>query len=155
MAKEFREAREGGMQAIGQMWHRDMLPEHFTDRATRLYKYAERTAKYKKRKQKKFGHKTPLVFTGRMRDALMGLAQIRASSEKVRVSMSGPRWLSGFMSFRGRTGTGPDMKKEITTIRQDEGETLAMGLHRYIVQRLETMRPENKVISGADGYRIE
>lgn len=142
MATAFKDARIIAMRKVGETWHKKMLPVHFTTKATGLYGYAQRTEKYQRRKVRLKHHNKPLVFTGALQRALQGVASITASNSGVRVKMSGPKWLSGYISFKGRLGTGPDKKKEITTIAQSEGESLAKTAYDVFKKAVNSAKGE-------------
>ena len=64
-------------EAVGRallMWHRKMLPGHFEEEATFKYAadYTPRAKRYQRAKQRKMGHRKPMVFSGQMRDTVLG-----------------------------------------------------------------------------------
>lgn len=140
MAKAFAEAREKAMADVGRHWHGQMLPKHFEESAFARYKYEPRSPRYVKRKERKYGHRRPLVFTGTLMRTVLGAAQIRATSRRVTVRMSGPRWLAGYIAFRGRAGRGPDKRKELTMILKNEGAELATIAARRVRDEVQNSR---------------
>lgn len=138
MAKAFIEARQEALVLIGKKWHKDFLPKHFTEGAYGRYKYALRKQRYEKRKMRKVGHRKPLVFSGVLEKQVKAAATISATSKSVRVRMSGPSWLAGYIAFKGRKGTGPDKKKEILTVIQTEGQELAKLMAEILKNKMNT-----------------
>ena len=55
-------------------WHRRILPQHFKEGAGRKYPgaYLPRTRNYTDRKQKKYGHRRPMVWTGTFMRGVLG-----------------------------------------------------------------------------------
>lgn len=130
MAKAFAAARPKAMNALAWHWWKNILPKHFDAGAESRYRYKPRTPKYLERKLKKFGHQRPLVFTGAMERALLRSAEIRVTSKRatIKLASTAPNWLKGYISFRGKRGTGPDKWLEIKRIPDsDANELLAVA----------------------------
>jgi hypothetical protein len=102
-----------------------MLQYHFTPQAFYRYKgiYQARGAKYEKRKQNKYGHKNPLVWTGLTRDSVKGGISVSGSFREVRGRMSGA---NRALNFGGRSNM-PDMRKELMAVNKDEDQVLSEG----------------------------
>ena len=139
--KEMPKAIAEALHEVGVHWHRHLLKRHFVRQAFLRYGgvYRPRTARYEQRKFRKYGHKDPLVWTGTLRRTLLSSAYIRATSKSLRVRMQGPKWLKGFMRFRGRAGTGPDMLKEVKAISRQEAEGFARMIGKRVKGRWARM----------------
>lgn len=105
---------------FGKLWHEEILPGHFTIKGASLYGYQARSKAYMLRKAKKKHNQLPLVWSGTLRDQLLRSAVITATDKQVKVTMGGPKWLMGYLAFRGRARTGPDKKAEITKLVKPE-----------------------------------
>jgi hypothetical protein len=132
-------------EAMGIRWHQKMLPLHFGADAFTRYHYQPRTNKYERRKFRLYGHRKPLVFTGTLEQTFTRSAKIQPTPDKVTIRMSGPHWLKGYLSFRGRTGTGPDKEKEIKQFLVSERKELGRIQKDYIAKRLNELRSSRTV----------
>jgi hypothetical protein len=127
MGKAFKEARTKAMKAVCDFWFQEIRPRHFTESAKSRYQYHARTKKYEERKFKRFGHTRPLVYTGTMERVLAQSVTIKASSKRgeIQMAQTADNWLKGYISFRGKNGTGPDKWLELQRIPPDEQNELA------------------------------
>lgn len=128
MAKAFKEARPKALQEMAQHWFDKILPIHFTEEGKTRYRYHARDPVYEARKLRRFGHTKPLVWTGRMQEALMQTVAIEATSKRVKIVLAPGatrKWLKGYISFKGRRGTGPDKWLEIKRIPSVDAEELS------------------------------
>jgi hypothetical protein len=73
MAAQALEARAAALQAVAEHWVKEMLPEHFKSGAERKYGYAKRTEAHLKRKRREGRGQDPNVYTGRLREKMMGM----------------------------------------------------------------------------------
>lgn len=83
---------------LGEYWHRELLPKHFTNQGAKEYGYAPRKGEkgnkggkgfrksYTGRKLKRFGHTRPLVFTGELQ-RMSRFRNIKATSKGVKVTL--------------------------------------------------------------------
>jgi len=67
----------------------ERLPGHFEEVAYSEYQARPRTTKYTARKQKKFGHNRPNVYTGRLRKSVLNKVKITATQHVARLTTSG------------------------------------------------------------------
>jgi len=120
-----------GHQKVGQVWHEEILPEHFTERAKFKYRHQQRRPGYRKRKMAAAAagrgisrqNNTPVILggqvdnvaTGYMMGELKRQRTVRAFPTRVTITMFGPR----YMSMRTFTG---DAKRAIA-----EGWTYGKG----------------------------
>ena len=106
-------------------WHKNTVVKHFRPGAERIYHYAKRSKSHITRKEHRFGHRTPLVFTGAMKRQLAAGILLRASKSKPKVvgKMRGPWYLRPAgrpIRGKGFSGKMPDMGAEITAISNFE-----------------------------------
>jgi len=114
---------------LGDYWHRNYLPKHFTHAGATEYGYAKRNRRYEMRKLKTEGHTYPLVGPRNRKGELhskdmMRIRDIRATAKKgeakVRVVLHMPH-----LNYRPAGGR-IDMRQEITTVSQREADQLAI-----------------------------
>ena len=115
-----------GFHLMGTVWHRSFRPKHFTAAGASEYGYRPRSPEYERRKQKRFGHKLPLVWTGESRTRSR-VRNVKANSRRARVSMSVPK-----INFSGRGD-------ELRTISRREGRALAGIMERHITKQLNEL----------------
>lgn len=111
--------------AMGSKWAADLLPEHFEPRAHFVFNYAARTAKWLRRKEALFragatvrgrrviaGRNTDLVFTGFLKDLVLGSASnlIAAYPSRVTIRMIGP----AYFTLRPRGKGTARLAREVT-----------------------------------------
>jgi hypothetical protein len=114
--RELHEVTRSAHYAMGVVWARELLPEHFHPSATAAFGYQSRTAKHNRRKralaaigQVEDGGNSPLVFTGRLRrDLLRAVHMIRAFPTRVTIDLVGP----SYWKYRRRPSS-PDMVREV------------------------------------------
>ena len=154
----------------GKYWHANFLPLHFRrDSATR-YKHQKRTAGYLKRKFKaarkgkvRYAGYVDNVYSGRMEEMLKSIGQVRAYPTRVRVTMTGPRYMTmrrfagdrdravreGWKYGKAKTafrnsgrgsGLQPDKPKELTAVTDEEEKKLSEVLHNTVLAGLEKVR---------------
>lgn len=137
MAKIFPGAVEKGNREAGTQWHGRFLPGHFELSAKQKYQYQPRTKQYEIRKAKTKGHRKPLVWSGALKNAVTATNVIIAATPNwVKVIMRGPPWQTKrLLRFRGSSGKGPNMEKELTIVGSDEHRTLGI-IHRDVTARV-------------------
>lgn len=147
MAKKFESVRSDAMKDTGLLWHQTMLPRHFQENAYQIYRYKLRTKSYEKRKRRKRGHNRPLVWKGDLMKAVTQSAAFHVTKSSVKIVMSGPKWLAGYIAMSGKTkkvrdaqgnyvgrtkANYPDKKKELTRVMKNEVEAMAKLMkHRF------------------------
>ncbi len=111
-------------QAMGDHWHKEMLPRHFARDAATKYGYKERSKSYLKRKARKMGRdpaqfeqmrQFPLVFEGDLQRSLKAF-EVKAFPGRFSIKMKGPSYV-GMRPFRRNA---PNMGKELTTVTDEE-----------------------------------
>lgn len=73
MRKAYKEVRDAALREAAEFWVRELLPEHFRAGATAKYRYARRTEAHLRRKRREGKGELPNVYTGRLRDKMMGM----------------------------------------------------------------------------------
>lgn len=106
------------------------LKFHFSRQGMYRYRnpgvYEPRTKKYNQRKERKFGHRDPLVFTGRTKRAVMMSIRVSGSSQRARGTMQG----TNVLNFKGR-GTH-NLRAELLAVNESEEQALALGFERIV-----------------------
>lgn len=143
--------------ALGEHWHRYQRPKHFTRAGAAEYAYAPRSGdpgrphpkgffrSYQGRKQRRFGHMLPLVYTGLSRN-LTRLRDVRPTGKGVRVVMRAPA-----LNLRPRGGH-IHMRDELTTISQRDAKALVnVGERRLgsLFARSSNLRRTTRLIAGS------
>jgi hypothetical protein len=144
--KEFRRIGREVMQDIGFEWRAKYLGRHFQRSAVQRYKYAPRSANYRRRKRKNRQYPAaredkPLVFSGDSRH--------RALSERrvIAKATSATRWNARIiinaptLNFRG-------MSKEVTAILPAEEAALEKSMFAGVVRRY------NKLVSSSARIKL-
>lgn len=75
---------------VGAFWHAELLKKHFTEAGAAEYGYQPRTADHQRRKQRRFGHQAPLVFTGQMKRQALRERRVSATSKGCKVKLRLP-----------------------------------------------------------------
>lgn len=71
------------------VWGEVMRPKHFTEAAVSEYRYRKLSKQYEDRKQRYFGHRRPMVYTGETEQRTANY-QVRSTSKGATVSMNAP-----------------------------------------------------------------
>jgi len=147
--REFNVMLRETFRVIGQKWHREMRPKHFTHAGAREYGYSPRkgeagnrnrkgfASSYTGRKLRLVGHTRPLEFTGEAR-RLSRIQDIRVTSKRVRIIL--PRKFN-FRNPHSRV----DMRKEITTVSHREEQELIAAADKDLDRRIKAWRPKRNV----------
>lgn len=137
--QELRRAVKQQLQAVADAWHSNILPRHFKRGAKQRYGYQERKASYNKRKEKRYGHRRPLEYTGQLKRQVLRKARISGTSKRATVSMDAPRYM-----YQYKPGA-PDKAAEITAVTQDEAESMAIQLNRNLVLSINSDKRKRTV----------
>lgn len=73
LRKQYQAAREDALREAGAMWCREILPGHFTAGGGTKYRYQARTKSHMRRKRREGRGQDPNVYTGRLRDKMIGM----------------------------------------------------------------------------------
>jgi hypothetical protein len=123
----FPKALRGGLMKAVKDWHARSLPKHFRAGAFTRYGYSRRTTKYQERKERRFGHRRPLVRTGLLQDQATRWIYVRGTSKMMTGRMTVP-WYTRLKS-RGR---GPDKVRELLKTTAEEAAVLRTLIGRHI-----------------------
>lgn len=157
--RKYREAMKKAWKRLGEFWHERILPKHFRMTATAEYKYQKRdegqsvqlkdgTFKFRpgyvQRKERKFGHRLPLVYTGNMRAQAMHIRDVRptggsgtGSVGRVKIVLHGPRYLWAYRKDYGQ----PDKAAELRAISDRDADMLAKKMNEFATAAVrEAMR---------------
>ena len=118
-------SREG--MRLSLLEHRvERLPERFAGgtgtKPGNKYQFRRRSAKYNRRKLRKFGHQKPLVFTGELRDSVLRTARVTATSRQADLKASGSR----------KSRLSAEMRREIEFIPPSEEAMFRRTMHETI-----------------------
>lgn len=130
-AKDLQAVARAETEAAGGYWHEAYLPLHFKPAAFALYgsTFKPRGRKYTARKG---GDTSPMVFSGTMRNQVLGFARIASSGKSTRVTVTGVRALN--LSSRKNF---PDFRAEITAITGQEVDRMARRIDAGVHRRLD------------------
>ena len=139
--------------AVGETWHKQILPKHFTPAGAKEYRYKKRTAKYQRRKLRKFGHQDPLVFTGRLRSEVSYRYRViatagRGTKGKVKVRLYGPRYL-----FAYHKGLQVDKADELTRLSRADVRKLGRAMDAILKKEIERARKKKSKRRTSKGFR--
>lgn len=158
--RKLKEVQRASMQAMGDCWAQELLPEHFRPSAFRAFGYQNRTAKYNFVKDKLHrlgatdkrsglkiiaGSETPLVYTGRLRAALLSSApnNVRAYPSRVTITLSAPGLpyftLRPFVE-RGKARSTMLIAREVLLINDVHRRRLGVAAERGYVSKLNELR---------------
>jgi hypothetical protein len=137
---------------VGEEWHRNTFPKHFSHSAPATYDYQKRSPLYliKKRKlalQGKAvdGGQIDNVLTGLTRELMSDLVSVQATPQRVTVHMQAPSYVTLKPNvFRG--STQPDKYAELTRVTEPEQERAASILAKA-VKRLDAYRSPKVTVS--------
>ena len=118
---------------LGDHFFENNLPRRFTAQGGRMLGYAQRSPRYRKRKQRLFGHNLPLVFSGKTRSrALSSLTRIIARAKKGEGSLE---LRVNVPALNLRNGSGPNLREEFERIAETETGPLERVLEASATKR--------------------
>ena len=150
LARETARATREAMRAVARYHWRHRIPLRFqlTSAQAPLAQqlgFEPRTKAYEIRKAKTLGHRRPLVLTGGMEQAVTSTFQEpRATRRSGRVTATLRLFAPFYVRFRGRSGTGPDMRAELSAITEQEAQQYAEMTNRNIQNRIRRMRERRR-----------
>lgn len=112
MAKQHNAISKQSWDGLGYVWGEEFRPKHFTEAGASEYGYRPRTAEYEKKKQRMFGHKNPLEYTGETKRKTEHY-RVSATADGATVTMR-----AGHLNFTRRAN-------ELRTISSGEARSLA------------------------------
>ena len=126
--------KKGGFKTLGVVWHKQFRPKHFTRAGAAEYGYRPRSRDYENRKQKRFGHRDPLVYTGESRTRAR-IRNVKATSKGNRISLGTPR-----INFSGRAS-------ELRVISRTEKGVLINRMQRHMVKELNDLKGRETAVA--------
>lgn len=141
VAKEWARIRKEAWTALGDYWHQHFRERHFTKGGGKLYGYTPRKGEnltgkkfwqsYTGRKQKKWGHTNPLVFSG-LSQVLTRNRNYSVTKTRITIKLPG-----GFN--RRNKHTSVNMRDEITTVLPQEQTAMINAFYGKIAQGLRQL----------------
>ena len=122
------------MKQLAKDWHKDILPSHFQANAKKRYRYATRTIKYTRYKEKYLSSAPDLVYSGTMRDIMTRAISVSGTKKKVKRTMTVPRY------FWMRPKNHPDKADEATRVTKKEVMAMAVLLNKKVTKRLNQIK---------------
>ena len=152
LQKEFNRASKAGITRVARYHWRERIPLRFQQQSAlsplaQELGFQPRSRGYERRKARIHGHRRPLVWSGRMYETVTThFREPRASRAKTgeirtTLRLTAPYWVR----FRGKRGTGPDMRAELSNISQDEATLYARMLSEHVQRRLERVHERKRV----------
>ena len=150
MKRELPQILKRVWEEIGNHWHRQMRPKHFTHAGAREYGYTPRKGEkdaasskgfrrsYSGRKLRKFGHTLPLVYTGESRD-ITARRDVRPTRHGVRIVMAANK-----LNYKNPY-TAIDKRDEMTRVSPEDTRTLAAMFNRWLNQSLRAMKVSREI----------
>lgn len=131
LRRELTAIKKIAFQDLGEHWHRELLPEHFTVSAKSEFQHTTRNQEYIKSRMRfgVSGGNTDLVFRGKSRRFLMHGPRIKSTGTGVTIRMDAPVY---FRSPKHKSPGHPDKADEVTRVSLK---------HRFLVSR----RLESKI----------
>lgn len=132
--REHNKALRAANEAAAAYHHEKHMPDHFKMVGYTKYKIDKRSAKYNKRKHRKFNHTLPNVYTGNTRREVLGGRTIRATPKGARLVMrfslkggSGRFYVRRGMSLR-QVSSQVEMMRRVAELQAvSEGERKTLG----------------------------
>lgn len=152
--KRLNDITKEALRAVGNRWHEEYLPGHFTKAGADKYGYGARNGEpgsgaplkrsYTAYKQKKKGHTDPLVFSGRGKKEALGnkivKARISSKFQTAILTVSLPRVFNFSLRKSGRGNTNAN--EEIRRVSNDELRDLESHLVK-VIEQLYTKEGQN------------
>lgn len=140
--RAMRELTRDGFREIGQMWQREMVPDHFDPAKQRKYRFRPRSKKYLDRKLREAergkarkGGRALLVRSGLMEQLLEREQRVRAFPTRATVLLPGPR----YVSMRPR-GNRQNLGEEATRVTRGEQRRLEKRFDKHVTTLLNERR---------------
>ena len=146
-AKAFERGLKSGIKAAAEFWRRQMAPDHFNSGAVGRYQYRPRSKKYMERKQNKFGHQYPLVFTGDSKRMILGtfsparVSKFKSGGFRASIKLSAPKH---FFQHQ-KNSPGQSKPEELKRIVPGEFDVLHAMVNEHIERELAKKRRARKV----------
>lgn len=157
--RRFNNLKKRAWTATGKYWFEHFRPKHFTKAGAVEYGYKKRKGEdygttgksfwrsYTGRKQKKFGHTLPLVYSGELRDNST-IASIHATYKGVRVALP---WAQK-ANFR-YAGSDINMAQELTRVSPAEERILAEVFDDELQRQIDSFHTTQRKFYTANATR--
>jgi len=122
----------------GEVWHSEILPKHFQAGAEREYGYQRRSRRHNERKQRKFGHRRPLEFTGDLKRHVTRVRDIRTVGDNSRrrgaakVVLHGPSYLYAYR----KDANQPNKARELQAVSRGDARRIARVMDEVLTREL-------------------
>ena len=122
--RTWREISKTGMFNVGLAWDRWYKMRHFAGDATQRYGYADRTAAYRRRKERRgIPGFLAMVYSGATRASVASPQIPRAFPTRAVITLSAPPYIQ--MRPDPRRRKAPNLGEELTRVTAEESEALA------------------------------
>ena len=146
-AKAFERGLKKGLRAAVEFWRKDMAPDHFKAGAVGRYQYRRRSKKYMERKDRKYGHQDPLVFTGDSKRQILGtfspgrIRKFKSGGFRASLKLSAPKYF-----FQYQKGSPEQSKpEELKRIVSGEFDVLRKIIDQNIEAELAKPRRKRRI----------
>ena len=129
MRRKQNEMSKASFEAVGKFWGDEIRPKHFQESATARYGYRRRKPRYTKRKEARFGHRRPFVFTGESEQRSQSF-RVHATRSYALVTMNMPA-----LNFFGGS-------EEFAVVTQAEAEACAEVYNKTYDEELVKLERE-------------
>jgi len=117
----------------GELWHRAILPKHFTRAGAAEYHYEKRSAAYMRHKGRRWGHQRPLVYRGELERQVKRTRDVRHTSKGAKVVLHGPRHLHAYRKDYSQ----PNKAAELRAISKGDAEAIRKSLDRRLQRQID------------------
>lgn len=131
-----RKATKEAVQDTLDDWFLDILPVHFTLVGANRYGYVKRTIRYMKRKLKKFGHASPLVWSGEFRDAMLQRKPATKFKDKLTRAELTFKGLPKYAFIINKT----DKTQEVTSVSDLDRRRMVKRFKETFINRMNAKR---------------
>lgn len=130
--KIMRFVMEAAYEAALNFWHKKIRPGHFERTAIAEYGYTPRTADYERGKQRRLGHRRPLVASGESEKATER-NYIKASGRSASLHMD-----AGNLGWNPRGGSGVNMREELIATTDEDEQAMGWVFMQSVSSRMRS-----------------
>lgn len=126
-------------------WHARILRRHFEPGASSRYGYKKRTRRYDATKLRRFGHTTPLVYSGAMRhELLMRTPRITGTHRAMTMRL---RARALRFSAQAAYKNYPDMRAEVRAMTPDEEAEIVGVIEKSLAAALNSLPTRQRLVA--------
>ncbi len=144
LAKAAKRGLNIGMIKALRWWHQSIAPKHFEPSAVSKYGYEKRTKRYMQRKAVQKHHQKPLVWTGAMREAVLGqTSNVTVRGKRATLRLEGLPDYANIKSKASKLGGSrrqPNKARELTFVTQPEVDEMMERILREIQNQQQLVR---------------